>query len=345
MALGAAAHHSAQQHAAPRCQRTRTTAGEGEVFETREAPMGQNTPHPGEWPAPLLEVRPQGLPERHTEVGFELVLDPFVPQLAEQLVEVVAPAPAVFHPFSPTVSIMHLRQLCFRPRLWWSLLHPCQLCSFPRQWWSILLPRQHLFLHQRQWWSILLPRLLSKRQRMWWRILHPRQQFFQLHCLWWRILHPRLLSKRQRLSWSLCHPRQQCPDRKRQRQVGISHLRQLCFVLEVFKALSQDRVPPLVRGHDLPLPSGWRRAEDASGRVYYWHVHTRQTRWTPPVMDDEDEDEEDEEDEDEDMDEIYAESRFPAGFLPIRMCRWFSCGNCRQGWRCMFAHSVSELHP
>ena len=33
---------------------------------------------------------------------------------------------------------------------------------------------------------------------------------------------------------------------KRQRQVSISHLRQLCFVLEVFKALSQDRVPPLV---------------------------------------------------------------------------------------------------
>ena len=30
------------------------------------------------------------------------------------------------------------------------------------------------------------------------------------------------------------------------------------------------------------------------------------------------------------MDEIYAESRFPAGFLPMRMCRWFP---------------ESELHP
>ena len=86
------------------------------------------------------------------------------------------------------------------------------------------------------------------------------------------------------------------------------------------------------RGHDLPLPSGWRCAEDASGRVYYWHVHTRQTRWTPPVSVDVDEDvedeeyeeeEEDEEVEDDGMDEIYAESRFPAGFLPMRMCRWF----------------------
>ena len=107
------------------------------------------------------------------------------------------------------------------------------------------------------------------------------------------------------------------------------------------------------RRHALPLPSGWRRVEDVSGRVYYWHVHTSQTRWTPPGSDDDDEDEEDEGDEeeededeeDEDMDETYAESRFPAGFRPMRMCRWFPSGNCGQGWGCMFAHSVSELHP
>ena len=34
------------------------------------------------------------------------------------------------------------------------------------------------------------------------------------------------------------------------------------------------------RGHDLTLPDGWRRAVDASGRVYYWHVHT-----APDAMD------------------------------------------------------------
>ena len=71
-----------------------------------------------------------------------------------------------------------------------------------------------------------------------------------------------------------------------------------------------------------------------------WHVNTRQTRWTPPVSVDLDEDvedeeyeEEDEDEEDEDMDEACGtESRFPAGFRFMRMCRWFPSGNCRQGW-------------
>ena len=55
---------------------------------------------------------------------------------------------------------------------------------------------------------------------------------------------------------------------------------------------------------------------------------------------------EEEEDDDDDHDEFDGtESRFPDGFLPMRMCRWFPSGNCRQGWGCMFAHSVSELHP
>ena len=55
---------------------------------------------------------------------------------------------------------------------------------------------------------------------------------------------------------------------------------------------------------------------------------------------------EDEEEDDDDHDEFDGtESRFPDGFLPMRMCRWFPSGNCWQGWGCMFAHSVSELHP
>ena len=64
-------------------------------------------------------------------------------------------------------------------------------------------------------------------------------------------------------------------------------------------------------------------------------------RWSPPVSDDEDEDEED-----EDLDELDdTQSRFPAKFRPMRMCWWFTFGNCPQGWGCMFGHSVSELHP
>ena len=58
------------------------------------------------------------------------------------------------------------------------------------------------------------------------------------------------------------------------------------------------------------------------------------------------EEEEEEEEDDDDHDEFdETESRFPDGFLPMRSCRWFPSGNCRQGWGCMFAHSMSELHP
>ena len=58
------------------------------------------------------------------------------------------------------------------------------------------------------------------------------------------------------------------------------------------------------------------------------------------------EEEEEEEEDDDDHDEFDGTvSRFPEGFLPMRMCRWFPSGNCRQGWGCMLAHSVSELHP
>ena len=116
MALGAAAHHSAQQHAAPRSQRTGTRAGEGEVFELRIAPRGQNTPHPGERPAPLLEVRPQVWAQRHSVVQVvgavsELpTLDVPVPQLVDQLLSFLTaldsfvPEQVIEVPKIPTLS-------------------------------------------------------------------------------------------------------------------------------------------------------------------------------------------------------------------------------------------------
>ena len=84
MALGAAAHHSAFEGArgqAPGPERVRCSS-------RAKAPRGQNTPHPGERPAPLLELRLEE-PERQTGVGFELELEPVVPQMAEKLVEVL----------------------------------------------------------------------------------------------------------------------------------------------------------------------------------------------------------------------------------------------------------------
>ena len=48
------------------------------------------------------------------------------------------------------------------------------------------------------------------------------------------------------------------------------------------------------------------------------------------------EEDEEEEEDDDDHDEFDGtESRFPDGFPPMRLCRWFPSGNCRQGWGCM----------
>ena len=119
MALVTASHHSLDrvhaEHAAPRSQRTGTRAGEGEVFELREAPRGQSTPHPGKRPEPLEEVsEPQAGIRRHAGVGYELVLDLVVPQMVEQLVDVfampalaveyISPAPAVSRSSAPVVE-------------------------------------------------------------------------------------------------------------------------------------------------------------------------------------------------------------------------------------------------
>ena len=197
---------------------------------------------------------------------------------------------------------------------------------------------------------------IVQRLRQQWSILHPRVQLFYRHRQWWSLLQPPpTLSEAPAPGVeSLSH----APVLSHWLAPGVDH-----FSPAVSHAARGRGLQGSVSGqsstsrrrHALPLPSGWRRVEGKSGRVYYWHVHTSQMRWTPPGSDDDDEDEEDEEDEeeeededeeDEDMDETCGtESRFPAGFQPMRMGRWFTSGNCRQGWECMFAHSVSELHP
>ena len=69
--------------------REQKTVATGEVHEMYGALRRQYRPPPGKRPEPLEEVsEPQAGIRRHTGVGFELVLNPVVPQMAEQLVEV-----------------------------------------------------------------------------------------------------------------------------------------------------------------------------------------------------------------------------------------------------------------
>ena len=91
MELAAALHHSwgggLETHEGLRAQKTAST-GPAEYFELSS---DDGRPAGGERPAALLEPRPQGKVERHTGVGYELVLrlDVPVPQMGEQLPDVV----------------------------------------------------------------------------------------------------------------------------------------------------------------------------------------------------------------------------------------------------------------
>ena len=170
VALAAATRHSSDEvhaeHAAPRSQRTGTTAGEGEVFELRVAPRGQNTPHPEKRLEPLEEVsEAQAGIRRLTGVGYELVLDPVVPQMAEQLVEVFDNPVLGDWRSLPLGGLQGSRQdkvlLCMRcQRLLWSTSHPRLPCFFfaSASDGSLLHPRQQcLFKRPRQCWSSVTP--------------------------------------------------------------------------------------------------------------------------------------------------------------------------------------------
>ena len=165
-------------YAAPRSQRT--------GVRVARSFKGQNTPHPWERPAPLLEVRPQGLLERHTGVGFELELDPVVPQMAEQLVQVVAPAPAVFQASSPVVEYIAPALAVVQapsPVVEHFVLAPAVIPSrAPVD--ENISPASaffFFFLHQRSLRSLFRPRQqCPNRQRQWWSISHLRQLCPQL---------------------------------------------------------------------------------------------------------------------------------------------------------------------
>ena len=106
MALAECLHHSAQ-----RPQKAR--AREVEEQDQHEASRRQKAPPPEKRPEPLEKVsEPQAGIRRHTGVGFELVLDPVVPQLgrederqvADERVELVAEHTPARHASGTPVS-------------------------------------------------------------------------------------------------------------------------------------------------------------------------------------------------------------------------------------------------
>ena len=213
MALAECQHHSAQRQRTAIAWEEEREKHDTAVFRTTVPP-----PDPeifdlfeelsGGRPPLLVEVRPQGPPERHTGVGFELVLDPVVPQMAEQLVKVDFPvqggggglrgglpgpgpgqgstvrvqysssASTVFHSPASVVESFAPAPAVFQassPAVEHIAPVPAVLQASPVV--EYLHPRSQLFKHLRLWWSTLHPRLqLSKRPRQRWRILYPRQR-------------------------------------------------------------------------------------------------------------------------------------------------------------------------
>ena len=86
----------------PRGQTTGTSAREGEVREQHYGLRAQKRPLPGMRPAPLLEVLPQVVVQRHTveqrieHTPYVQILDVPVPLMVEQLVDVLQLIDALF---------------------------------------------------------------------------------------------------------------------------------------------------------------------------------------------------------------------------------------------------------
>ena len=88
-AFATALHHSSQRGGGV----VRRPMGTEDSGNREEEVHDMYRPPPGRRPEPLEEVsEPQAGIGRHTGVCYELVLNPVVPQMAEQLVEVSLPA-------------------------------------------------------------------------------------------------------------------------------------------------------------------------------------------------------------------------------------------------------------
>ena len=82
-------------------RQTTRASGEGEVHEKHDGLREQKRPHPGKAAG---GSEPQAGIRRHTGVGYELVLNAAVPQMAEQLVEVLTLPVDTSHPRLPCLG-------------------------------------------------------------------------------------------------------------------------------------------------------------------------------------------------------------------------------------------------
>ena len=225
--------------------------------------------------------RPQVGIQRHTGVGFELVLDPVVPQMAEQLVEVVAPvpAPAVFHASSSVVEY-----IAPAPAV---LQAPTPVVEYVAPAPSVVQAPSLVVQYSSPVPAVFPTPVVE--------IIAPAPQGLQAPSPVVESIAP---SPVVQASLPVVENIAPAPVVQAPGWVFVT-----CASCVSCWRSSRGQSSTSRRPHDLLLPSGWRRADDASGRVNYWHVNTRQTRWTPPVSVDLDEDVEDEECEEEDEDE------------------------------------------
>ena len=157
-------------------------------------------------------------------------------------------------------------------------------------WWKSLHPRPQCFKHHRLSWSLLHLRLLFKRRRLWWMVdfFARAPVVFQASSL---VVESTALAPVVQAPTPVvdggcfCTCASSVPNLAccgvsctRASVVRIASARWIFVTCASFQGSVPGQSSTFRRRHDLPLPSGWRRADDASGRVYCWHVHTRQTR-------------------------------------------------------------------
>ena len=367
-ALAEALHHSSRTkpstcdtratNDALRGQNTVTRAREGEVREEHHALRGQTRPLPVTRQALVQEPRPQEGFQRHTGVGFELVLDPVVSQMAEQLLEVVAPAPAVFQASSPAVeffapapvvqaptpvveyiatapSVFHVSTLVVEhiapapavlqapapvveniapvqavlraPTPVVEKIAPAPVVQAPMPVVENIVPAPAVIPSPAPVVEHFSPAPVVSSAHRGHEEAVPRVALLLRMGMDGRRF--RVSARRSRPLWSTFDAF--CT------RLGL----QVSQVRFLFNKLSGLSISP----SDTPDQVGLVDGDLLVAQEVF--------------------EEDEEEDDYDDYDEIDGtESRFPAGFRPMRMCRWFPSGNCQQGWVCMFAHSVSELH-